>query len=78
MHKRLSLEIVRIGVGDFSLQLIQHLFSLLEAPLLDGSDSHKVTCLEVLVLIDVLQRVKLGCDLINNFIKFFLLSSLHV
>lgn len=78
MHKRLSLEVVNIRVCDFSLQLIQHLFSLLEASLLDGSDGHEVACLEVLVLITVLQRVKFGCDFVDNFIKFFLFSSLHV
>lgn len=78
MHQRLSLEIVRVRVGDFSLQFVQHLFSLLEAPLLDGPDGHEVSSLEVLILITVLQRVKLSCDLINNLIKFFLLPSLHV
>lgn len=78
MHEGLSLEIVRVRVGDFSLQFVQHLLSLLEAPLLDGSNSHEVSSLEVLVLIAFLQSVKLGCDLINNLIKFLLLTSLHV
>ena len=78
MHEGLSFEIVRIRVGDFSLQLVQHLFGLLEASLLDGPNSQEVACLKILVLIAVLQRVKLGCDLINNLIKFFLLPSLHV